>query len=99
MHSDTDVVVACGGATSSESLDRTDLKLDQHDFLVGLTRRLKQPNRTEASTDARPRPKLVVLALAPGTVLTPLTLILTLILILTLTLVLALTLTLTLTRF
>ena len=76
MRGDTDVVVACGGATSSESLDRDDLKLDQHDFLLELARRLRRPNRTEASpppTDEGPRPRLVVLALAPGTVRTPLT--------------------------
>ena len=104
VRSDTDVVVACGGATSSESLvslllltltltykvslllltltltltyqDRADLKLDQHDFLVELTRRLQagpNPNRTDdaSGTEARPRPRLVVLALAPGTVLMP----------------------------
>ena len=79
MRGNTDVVVACGGATSSESLDRDDLKLDQHAFLLELARRLRRPNRTVASpppTDEGPR--LVVLALAPGTVLTPLTLTLTL---------------------
>ena len=93
VRDDTDIVIACGGATSSESLDRDHLKLDQHDFLVELARRLR-PNRTEAvdgaeagggggggggggrgggaaaTTEAR-RPRLVVLALAPGTVLTP----------------------------
>ena len=87
MRGDTDVVVACGGATSSESLDRDDLKLDQHDFLLELARRLRRPNRTEASpppTEEGPRPRLVVLALAPGTVRTPLTLTLTLSLTLTL---------------
>ena len=87
VRSDTDVVVACGGATSSESLvslllltltltyqDRADLKLDQHEFLLELTRRLQTgPNRTDdaSGTEARPRPRLVVLALAPGTVLMP----------------------------
>ena len=30
------MVVACGGATSTESLDRSSLKLDQHWFLVSL---------------------------------------------------------------
>jgi len=30
-----DVVVACGGATSSEAVDRENLELDQQQFLVG----------------------------------------------------------------
>ena len=108
VRADTDVVVACGGGTSSESLDRPDLKLDQHDFLLELARRLQRPGGTDAAAAAPPRPRLVVLALAPGTVLTPLTLTSTLTLALTLnlnftlslspSLSLSLTLTLTLTR-
>jgi beta-glucosidase len=56
-----DVVVACGGATSTESLDRPHLRLDAHGFLVELGRRLR-------ATSAGAR--FVVVALAPGAVLT-----------------------------
>ena len=106
VRADTDVVVACGGGTSSESLDRPDLKLDQHDFLLELARRLQRPSGTDAAAAAPPRPRLVLLALAPGTVLTPLTLTSSLTLTLNLnftlslspSLSLTLTLTLTLTR-
>ena len=54
---DADVVIACGGATSTESRDRPSLKLDQHDFLVALSKSmLTHP--------------LIILAMAPGAVLT-----------------------------
>ena len=49
-----DVVVACGGATSTESRDRPSLKLDQHDFLLALAKSMPQ---------ALP---LIILAMAPG---------------------------------
>ena len=52
-----DAVIACGGAHASESYDRSSLRLDQHDFL-----------REVAALSARP--PLVVLAMAPGPILT-----------------------------
>ena len=47
----------CGGALASESYDRSSLRLDQHDFL-----------REVAALSGRP--PLVVLAMAPGPILT-----------------------------
>lgn len=55
-----DVALVCGGATTAESIDRTNLKLDQHDFLLKVTalgRELSVPT--------------VVVALAPGAIVAP----------------------------
>jgi len=75
-----DVVVACGGATSTESLDRSSLKLDQHWFLVALGEILAADahgastiatdvTKGTAAEGVAAGPRLVVLAMAPGAVL------------------------------
>ena len=53
-----DVVLTCGGATATESLDRPSLRLDQHQYLVELSEKL-------AATRGKKTP-LVVVALTPG---------------------------------
>ena len=52
-----DVVVACGGAATTEATDRDSLRLDNHDFLTALI-------------EAADRP-VVLVALAPGAVVLP----------------------------
>jgi beta-glucosidase-like glycosyl hydrolase len=52
-----DVVVACGGAATTEAADRASLRLDNHDFLTALV-------------DAADRP-VVLVALAPGAIVLP----------------------------
>ena len=52
-----DVVVACGGAATTEAADRDSLRLDNHDFLTALV----------AGVDA----PVVLVALAPGAVVLP----------------------------
>ena len=49
-----DVIVACGGAATTEAADRSTLRLDNHDFLAALV-------------EAADRP-VVLVALAPGAV-------------------------------
>ena len=58
-----DVVIACGGARSTEGTDRASLELDQHEFLVNLARR-------RSEVDDRELPPLVTVALAPGAIMT-----------------------------
>ena len=53
-----DVVIACAGATTTESRDRESLRLDQHDLLMAL------------GAAALPAP-LIVVSLAPGAVEAP----------------------------
>ena len=55
--SGVDVVIACAGGSSTESVDRLSLELDQHALLVGLG---------VALTVASGSPPLVSLAMAPG---------------------------------
>ena len=55
-----DVVVACGGATATESIDRNTLALDQDDFLIQLADALRGHGAP-----------LVVAAMAPGAILAP----------------------------
>jgi beta-glucosidase len=52
-----DVIVACGGAATTEAADRATLRLDNHDFLTALV----------AGVDA----PVVLVALAPGAVVLP----------------------------
>ena len=52
-----DVIVACGGAATTEAADRDSLRLDNHDFLTALV-------------EAADRP-VVLVALAPGAVVLP----------------------------
>ena len=41
-----DAVIACGGVTATESIDRADLRLHEHNFLADLAARLGKPVRT-----------------------------------------------------
>ena len=52
-----DVIVACGGAATTEAADRATLRLDNHDFLTALV-------------EAADRP-VVLVALAPGSIILP----------------------------
>ena len=52
-----DVIIACGGAATTEAADRDSLRLDNHDFLTALV-------------DAVDRP-VVLVALAPGAIVLP----------------------------
>jgi hypothetical protein len=54
---DADVIVACGGAATTEAADRDSLRLDNHDFLAALV-------------EAADRP-VVLVALAPGAIVLP----------------------------
>ena len=54
---DADVIVACGGAATTEAADRDSLRLDNHDFLTALV----------AGVDA----PVVLVALAPGAIVLP----------------------------
>ena len=76
-----DAVIACGGASATESIDRETLRLDQHEFLTEVAerfgarrrreRRLYWPSSSSASSSSgAPRPPLIVLAMAPGAILT-----------------------------
>lgn len=58
-----DVVITCGGGTSEEAKDRASLRLDQDNFISDLARR--HAHKPE------PKPRLVVLAMAPGAILAP----------------------------
>ena len=53
-----DVIVACGGAATTEAADRATLRLDNHDFLTALV----------AGVEGTP---VVLVALAPGAVVLP----------------------------
>ena len=77
-----DVMIACGQTTSTESLDRHNLLLKEHDFLAALgtritglrideqRRRQEQPlNTSEVGFEHTRRP-FIVLATAPGAILT-----------------------------
>mmetsp|Transcript_103210 Transcript_103210/g.296199 ORF Transcript_103210/g.296199 Transcript_103210/m.296199 type:complete len:943 (-) Transcript_103210:332-3160(-) len=57
---DVDVAIACGGVWSGEAADRPTLRLDQHDFLVGLA----------ARNAAETKLPLVVLTMSSGSILT-----------------------------
>ena len=64
-----DVAIACGGGVTQESRDRPSLRLDQDHFLQQLVAR----TRASRSVDAPPHvrlPPLIVVALAPGAILT-----------------------------
>jgi beta-glucosidase len=56
----TDLTIVCGGATSTEGEDRASLRLDQEDFINAVT--------TAGQDSSVP---VAVVALAPGTILTP----------------------------
>ena len=56
------IAIACAGATSTESRDRTSLELDQHKFLVELGA------RTASARTAGSLPPLAIIAQAPGAV-------------------------------
>ena len=59
--SDADVMIACGGSSTTEGTDRDTLELAEHDFLVSLA--------SKVAMDVR-LPRLVVVALAPGSIVT-----------------------------
>ena len=52
-----DVIVACGGAATTEAADRDSLRLDNHDFLSALVDAVETP--------------VVIVALAPGAIVLP----------------------------
>ena len=54
---DADVIVACGGAATTEAADRATLRLDNHDFLTALVAGVDAPG--------------VLVALAPGAIVLP----------------------------
>jgi len=62
-----DVAIVCGGATTTESRDRSSLRLDQHELISQLASRLAADRAAGASS----APPLVVLTLAPGAVVAP----------------------------
>ena len=62
-----DVAIVCGGATTTESRDRSSLRLDQHELITSLAARLA----ADRAADAASAPPLVVLTLAPGAVVAP----------------------------
>jgi len=66
MRGGIDVVIACGGARTSEGHDRPNLRLDQDGFLSDIARRARQERAKDAAF-----PPLVVVALAPGAIVAP----------------------------
>ena len=64
-----DVAIACGGGMSTEGADRCTLRLDQDDFLKRLANNAAHLRQIESKA-SQAIPPLVIVALAPGVILT-----------------------------
>ena len=65
-----DVIIACAGGTTTESLDRPHLKLDQDGFLRDFTYHIEQRHLSAAQHLPFRKVPLIVLTMAPGSFLT-----------------------------